>query len=424
MQGGHGFHRESIIAKRNRARGVNQGSPLGGLLEAQQRAVTLGSAAVATRSRWGFVMNSREARRAAGILFFLCGVNASGCAGQLTRGESSETSTGAAPAPTGATASAGPKCAATPTQLVDFGSLAAAVHAAAIGAPPLVVDDTSIYFVFGNALMRVPVRGGSATTLLSLPISPGLIFQPQPVLTSTEVIVHYPPHSNSSNEQIVSVPIAGGDPTMVATSTGAVNGLVTHGPEIDFVDQARIESAPAAGGSVRQVAAATADGPVWLALVGSNLITTSSAQGGSVLSVPLDGGTPTTLATQQGGLAFPMPCGSDTCWWAGSDPPASETANPDGAPPAPVPGAIERLTANGTVTSFQAAAMWSLAFDGTSFFETELCDACDGYLIRIPVDGSPPVSMGSGSFVAVDDSCAYWSTLEGIFSASKAWQRR
>jgi hypothetical protein len=29
--------------------------------------------------------------------------------------------------------------------------------------------------------------------------------------------------------------------------------------------------------------------------------------------------------------------------------------------------------------------------------------------------------MGSGSFVAVDDSCAYWSVLAGIFSASKSY---
>jgi hypothetical protein len=29
--------------------------------------------------------------------------------------------------------------------------------------------------------------------------------------------------------------------------------------------------------------------------------------------------------------------------------------------------------------------------------------------------------MGTGSFVAVDESCAYWSTTEGISNAAKSY---
>jgi hypothetical protein len=63
----------------------------------------------------------------------------------------------------------------------------------------------------------------------------------------------------------------------------------------------------------------------------------------------------------------------------------------------------------------------SLVFDGTDFFETVGCDLCDGTLLRIPAAGGPSVTVGVGSFVAVDDSCAYWSVLAGIFSARKSY---
>ncbi len=74
---------------------------------------------------------------------------------------------------------------------------------------------------------------------------------------------------------------------------------------------------------------------------------------------------------------------------------------------------------------------WGLAFDGSSFFEAVGCDVCPGSIVRIPLSGTP-VTMTSGGFVAVDDECAYISTIEayplpdggsgmGIFSVTKAY---
>ncbi|MGO9837285.1 MAG: hypothetical protein ACLP1X_24085, partial [Polyangiaceae bacterium] len=134
----------------------------------------------------------------------------------------------------------------------------------------------------------------------------------------------------------------------------------------------------------------------------------------------------TTLATQQSSASFPLACGTDVCWWTGAAP------NPmvdDG------PGEIARLDANGHLTTIPGAPSfpWALAFDGTNFFEAVGCDVCPGTIVRVPVSGTP-ATMNSGGFVAVDDECAYFSTIQlfppvaggsdmGIFSVSKASSR-
>lgn len=315
----------------------------------------------------------------------------------------------------GQTAS-GSECGATPTQIVDFSVLANQVHAGSISAMPLAVDGANVYFVFGDRLMRVPLRGGLVATMLDLSTVPSLLLidlDADLLVTSTDVILHYP-QSLDANEQILSVPIQGGSATSLATSNGGIAGFATDGHDIYFADQQGIESVAATGGTLQLLASGSA-GFGSLAVIGSNIIATSGAQGGAVLAVPLQGGPTTTLATQQPNASFPMLCGTDICWWTG--------ATPLGAAGSSGPGAVEQIDSNGNMTSLAQAPFfpWSLVFDGTDFFETVACDACDGTLLRIPLTGGPSVSMGSGSFVTVDDSCAYWSTIEGISSASKSY---
>ena len=148
--------------------------------------------------------------------------------------------------------------------------------------------------------------------------------------------------------------------------------------------------------------------PTGLAVVGSNLVVTA---GGPVIAVPIGGGPPTTLAPQQPNAEFPMACGPDTCWWTGAPPSAF---GPTG------PGYIARLRA-GSVTTISAPVYpWSIAFDGSNFFETVGCDLCSGTLLRISPSGTPPVTMTSAGFVAVDDECAYLSVVEGFDLPSNA----
>ena len=100
-----------------------------------------------------------------------------------------------------------------------------------------------------------------------------------------------------------------------------------------------------------------------------------------------------------------MPCGADICWWTGPTLPLNMAAGV----PGPGPGYIKRLARGGSPTTIAQAPRlpWSLVFDGTDFFETVGCDICDGTLVRIPASGGASVSMGSGSYVTVDDTCAF-----------------
>ena len=59
-----------------------------------------------------------------------------------------------------------------PAQLVDFNELATQTGAISIGAMQLAVDATNVYFVFGGALRRVPIRGGSVAPML--PVDPSV----------------------------------------------------------------------------------------------------------------------------------------------------------------------------------------------------------------------------------------------------------
>jgi hypothetical protein len=160
-----------------------------------------------------------------------------------------------------------------------------------------------------------------------------------------------------------------------------------------------------------------------MAILGSNLITTANALGaapgsGEVLSLPMQGGSPVTIATQQPNAQFPMACGPDICWWTGAPP------NPMGPTG---PGYIARLS-SGNVTTISAFVYpWSLLFDGANFFETVGCDVCPGTLVRISPSGGTPVTMADATFVAVDDQCAYFSVAvssrlgDGIFSVDKSY---
>jgi hypothetical protein len=315
--------------------------------------------------------------------------------------ERNETGTGTM----SASAQSGPKCGSSPAQLVDFNTLATQVGGTGIGAMQLAVDSTSVYFVFGSALMRVPIRGGPVSSMQPLP--PDVGQDCDPIAIPTSVLLHHVV-GDGTNEQVLSVPIQGGKDTILATSSGSLGGLTTDGHDVYFVDSVGLKSVAVTGGSVQLLSDQIGPEPTGLAVVGSNLVVTA---GGSVVAVPIQGGPPMMLAPQQPNAEFPMACGPDTCWWTG-------------APPSPMgptgPGYIARLD-GGTVTTISAPVYpWSLAFDGSNFFETVGCDVCSGTLVRISPSGMPAITMASAGFVAVDDECAYFSVVGGFELPSAA----
>ncbi len=316
----------------------------------------------------------------------LCGSSALACAPRLV---------GDSPGSDGGLS--GPKCGSTPAQLVDFNALATQVGASSIGAMQLAVDATSVYFVFGSALRRVPIRGGPVSSMQ--PLLPDVGQNCDPIATPTSVLLHHVV-GDGTNEQVLSVPIQDGKDTVLATSSGFVRGLATDGHDVYFVDSVGLKSVSVTGGSVQLLSDQIGPEPTGLAVIGSNLVVTAGA---AVLSVPIQGGPPTALGGQQPNAEFPMACGQDTCWWTGP----AVGLGPAGS------GYIARL-ASGSVTTIAAPeSPWSLAFDGSNFFETVGCDLCTGTLVRISPSGAPPVAMTSAGFVAVDEQCAYFSVVFG-----------
>jgi hypothetical protein len=320
----------------------------------------------------------------------------------------------------------GPKCSDKPSKLVDFPALAAQTPGALVSAVPLAIDATNIYFEFNHLLMSVPIRGGTVTTLSKLDTDPNLVLvDVEPIVGTTRVIVHFP-MKDSTNDQIVSVPIDGGSATTLTVATGSIWGMAADEHNVYFVDEDGVKSIPANGGDVRILTDKFAVPHVGgfygnaLAVAGPNLIVSEGHDKQALESVPIDGGAPTTLATGQPNASFPMSCGADICWWSGEAPVGAAVAPGQAMR---LPAWIARLDPSGKLTTIHGAPFfpWSLTFDGADFFETVGCDICDGTLLRIPSAGGSVVQMGAGGFATVDETCAYWSTHQGIFSAIKSY---
>jgi hypothetical protein len=310
----------------------------------------------------------------------------------------------------------GPKCASTPTQLVNLATLAAETGANYFTGLALAVDATHLYFVYDGALMSVPLGGGPVATVARLPNNLG----GPPIATSGRVVLPDPAATEAGEDyRILSVPVAGGSVLTLASLPTAVSGLGVDGQTVYFIDQEGTKSVPLVGGTVgvitTQVTSASASGPI--AIVGGNLIVATRQQtvdGGAIESIPVDGGSPAAIATGQPNAAYPLACGADICWWTGPTP--FGVAGTSGA------GNVARLQADGGIMTVPGAPYIpsSFLFDGTNFFETVLLEGLGGPLLRIPASGDPVVTIANeASHVAVDDTCVYYSTISGIYSLVK-----
>ena len=314
----------------------------------------------------------------------------------------------------------GPPCGPTPTKIVDFAVLAAQLDAAWVAAPEIVADATNVYFLFNDALMRVPVGGGPIVTMASLSTNSAMtVTQVDPTRMGSSVVLHFP-QSGSSDETIFAVPVDGGSAVALGSSDGTINGFATDQHAIYFVDQAGTKAISGDGAvsvlTDQLTSSTTGAFGDPLAVEGARLIVTTEAQQGSLVAVPIDGGSPTTLATSQDNASFPLPCGATICWWSG--------ARPDVPGGGAGPGAVEQLDDGGpsTLSPYAPYFPWTLLFDGTDFFETVGCDLCDGTLLRIPATGEAPVTMSaSGAYAALAGACVYWSAGDGIYSAEKSY---
>jgi sugar lactone lactonase YvrE len=208
---------------------------------------------------------------------------------------------------------------------------------------------------------------------------------------------------------------------------------------------------PVLCGPTPRMLASGPDGSVSLVLDANNVYWTAQPYGnvadGGVLSVPLAGGTPTTLAypqvtplfvavsattvywdNQEDGLIESVPIGGGTITTVvtglGSNGPAGMTIDatslywadfgdecfPSGALiRAPLTGGMQTELATGQ------AEPWEIAVDAVALYWTNITEASDqgGSVVKVPIAGGSPVTLASGQHlpiaIALDDDSVYFT---------------
>jgi hypothetical protein len=215
-------------------------------------------------------------------------------------------------------------------------------------ASDLAVDATAVYWANTNSVATVPLGGGTPSTFaqnqlnatgialdandiyIADPAPPGAIYK-MPLAGSSFVTLAAAPsdpwsiaiHGTSAfwlaGGSLVTVPVAGGTPTTLASSTGAsndgVNMLALDSVNVYWIDfgPGLVLQRPLAGGSTTTLASGRTN-PVSLTVSGTNVYWSENYQQGQVLSVPVGGGQITTLlsgaigplASDASSLYYPM----------------------------------------------------------------------------------------------------------------------
>lgn len=310
-----------------------------------------------------------------------------------------------------------PICGQTPRILVDYVQYVPDAGQMAIQVPDIAVDATHLYFVLNwtipqppqsgsivgtqeGVVMRVPLSGGAAEVVASLP-GGGSQSGEGLALTQDTILLAVGKKGEETSGSIVSLAKAGGDMTVLASTNGVAQSLVVNKGDVYFADDKATKKVPISGGSVHTIVAETgslgvANGKVYLADRDAN----------SVSLIPTASGSVTLLAENQPVPMYPRQCGVDLCWISGP------STNEYGS-------SIVRLSEGmdpKTVIS-NIFEPHGLVFDGKNFFVTEGGGGVS--LIRIPAQGGTPKVVRAESNIigmALDKTCLYWSSRAGISS--------
>jgi hypothetical protein len=134
--------------------------------------------------------------------------------------------------------------------------------------------------------MKVAVGGGAQTVLAS-----GEKSMTRPVVAGGDVY-----WGERSGGTIKRVPVDGGSPTTV-TSVNTVTALAVAGTDVYFADGYLLAKAPLSGGPATTIGTAAGAEVLAVAVDGQSVYFSGD---GTVWKVPLAGGPPTTLASNQG----------------------------------------------------------------------------------------------------------------------------
>jgi hypothetical protein len=312
-----------------------------------------------------------------------------------------------------------PGCGPMPTVYLPPADLYDDASTAVSPAMDLAVNETDLYVAINDApnarILRVPLGGGPAQTVGNVDgVEQAMIFAGGYLVYASLSINA---EAGGDGGEVVRVGLDGSNPTVLysglTTSLSYVEGLpgilASDGTAVYIATERGVLSVPLAGGTPTTLT--TQVGPI--ALNGPNLLVAAPAtdfgRSSTLYSVPTSGGPTAAVVTVNDDIDIIVRCGDSMCI-------VSDL------------GALQAVDSSGAVTMLaQGAALtavYRMLYDGTQFFVTTIGNTTAvnlGSLLRVPASGGTPVSGGEGSGIAVDSACLYVADIDyGVYGVAKA----
>jgi hypothetical protein len=185
------------------------------------------------------------------------------------------------------------------------------------------VDGTSVYWTnvqggaTGGSLNKMPIGGGAVVTLVPQVAGGEMGAGELPnVITVDATSVYYlTTGENGGNpSQVLSVPLGGGEPTVLASEPGEILAIAVDSTNVYYEPNNVLKSVPLNGGSPAVLATVTGSGGGWaIAPDGANVYVLSS----DVYSVPVGGGSASLIVSSgsQSGDWLAMAVDSTQVFW-------------------------------------------------------------------------------------------------------------